>query len=171
MNEWGFLVGSYMVNIVDVVIVIIALLAAVTGVVRGFAMKFSSRAGFLIGLLIALLFARLGAKLIVDTFDLQLLWSTLIAFILLFIVGYILIMLVGSLLDRTLDALGLDWLDRLLGSMLGVVEVFVVIAFIIYLFELQKVVDVSTYLDRSIITTKFIKPLTPVGLAWIKGLV
>lgn len=171
MAEWGFSVGSYMVNIVDVVIIIIGLLAAVAGVARGFAMKFTSRAGFLIGLVVALLFARLGASLLVETFESPLLWSTLIAFILLFVLGYILIMIVGSLLDRTLEALGLDWLDRLLGSILGIVEALIMIAFIIYLFELQKVVDVSLYLDRSVITTKFIKPLTPVGLAWIKGLV
>jgi uncharacterized membrane protein required for colicin V production len=69
-----------------------------------------------------------------------------------------------------LDALGLDWLDRLLGLVLGVVEVFVVVAFLVYLLELQQVVDVSAYLDPSVLTTKLIKPLTPVGVDLVKGI-
>lgn len=170
MAEWGFSIGAYALNIVDVLILIIALLAAVTGVTQGFTMKFSSRVGFLVGFLVALLFASLGSKLIIDTFDLPLLWSTLIAFILLFIIGYVLMMLVGSLLDRTLDALHLDWLDRLLGLVLGIIEAFIMVSFIIYLLELQKVIDVSIYFERSVLTMKIIKPLTPVGLAWVKGI-
>lgn len=170
MAEWGFSVGTYAVNIVDVLILLIALLAAVTGVMRGFVMGFSSRAGFLVGFLVALLFSKLGAALILDTFDLPPLWSTLIAFILLFIVGYVLVMLVGSMLERTLEAFHLDWLDRLLGLALGVFEALIMIAFIIYLLELQKVIDLSVYLNRSVITIKVIKPFTPVGLALVKGL-
>jgi len=91
--------------------------------------------------------------------------------VILFIIGYLAMMLVGSLLGNTLDALGLDWLDRLLGLALGIVEAFLVVAFLIYLLELQSVVDLSIYIEPSIITTKLIKPLTPVGLELVKGLV
>ncbi len=170
MAEWGFALGPYVFNLVDVIIVLIAFMAAVVGTVRGFALEFSSRAGFLVGFVIALLFAQLGSNFLLERFDLPLLVATLIAFVILFIIGYILMMMVGSLLDKTLDALGLDWLDRLLGLVLGIIEVVVVVAFIIYLLELQRVVDLSAYLEPSVITTKLIKPLTPVGLNWVKGI-
>lgn len=170
MAEWGFALGPYVFNVVDVVIVSIAFMAAVVGTVRGFALEFSSRAGFLVGFVIALVFSRLGSSLVVDTFDLPILVATLIAFVVLFLIGYLLMMMVGSLLDRTLDALGLDWLDRLLGLGLGIIEVVVVVAFIIYLLELQQVIDLSAYLGPSVITTKLIKPLTPVGLGLVEGM-
>jgi membrane protein required for colicin V production len=170
MTEWGFALGPYVFNVVDVIIVVIAFMAAVVGTVRGFALEFSSRAGFLIGFVIALLFSRLVSSLLMENFDLPPLVATLIAFVILFIIGYILMMMVGSLLDKTLDALGLDWLDRLLGLVLGVVEVFVVVAFLVYLLELQQVVDVSAYLNPSVLTTKLIKPLTPVGVDLVKGI-
>jgi uncharacterized membrane protein required for colicin V production len=64
----------------------------------------------------------------------------------------------------------LDWLDRLLGMVLGVVEVVVVVAFIVYLLELQQVVNLDAYLDPSVITSRFIRPLTPKGLELVKGL-
>lgn len=170
MAEWGFALGPYVFNIVDVLIVVVAFLAAVVGAVRGFAMEFSSRAGFLVGFVVALVFARLGTSLVSETFDLPILWSTLIAFIVFFIIGYVLMMMVGSLLDRTLDAMRLDWLDRLLGMALGVVEVVVVVAFIVYLLEMQNVVNLDAYLDPSVITSRFIRPLTPKGLELVKGL-
>lgn len=170
MADWGVSLGPYVFNVVDVIIVSIAFLSAVVGAVRGFAMEFSSRAGFLVGFVVALVFARLGAALVVDTFGLPFLWATLIAFIVFFIIGYLLMMAVGSMLDKTLDTMGLDWLDRLLGLFLGVVEVFVVVAFIIYLLDLQKVIDLSAYLDPSVLTTKLLRPLTPKGIEIVKGL-
>ncbi|MDD3941674.1 MAG: CvpA family protein [Sphaerochaetaceae bacterium] len=170
MAAWGLSLGPYVFNIVDVAIVAIAFFAAVAGAVRGFALEFSSRAGFLVGFVIALVFSRLGANLVLDTFSLPLFWSTLIAFIVFFIIGYLLVMAVGSLLDRTLDAMGLEWLDRLLGLVLGVIEVFVVVAFIIYLLDLQKVIDLSAYMNPSVITTRLLRPLTPKGIELVKGL-
>jgi membrane protein required for colicin V production len=170
MSEWGLALGPYVFNLVDVVIVVIAFLAAVVGSIRGFALEFSSRAGFLVGFVVALMFSRLGSSLLEDTFELPLLATTLIAFVILFLIGYLLMMMVGSLLDRTLDALGLEWLDRLLGLFLGVVEVVVVVAFLIYLLEIQAVVDLSAYLDPSVITNRVIKPLTPVGMDLVKGM-
>ncbi len=170
MAAWGLSLGPYVFNIVDVAIVAIAFFAAVAGAVRGFALEFSSRAGFLVGFVIALVFSHLGANLVLDTFSLPLFWSTLIAFIVFFIIGYLLVMAVGSLLDRTLDAMGLEWLDRLLGLVLGVIEVFVVVAFIIYLLDLQKVIDLSAYMNPSVITTRLLRPLTPKGIELVKGL-
>lgn len=170
MAAWGLSLGPYVFNIVDVAIVAIAFFAAVAGAVRGFALEFSSRAGFLVGFVIALVFSRLGANLVLDTFSLPLFWSTLITFIVFFIIGYLLVMAVGSLLDRTLDAMGLEWLDRLLGLVLGVIEVFVVVAFIIYLLDLQKVIDLSAYMNPSVITTRLLRPLTPKGIELVKGL-
>jgi membrane protein required for colicin V production len=171
MADWSFALGPYVFNIVDLIILLLAFMSAVVGAVRGFAMEFSARAGFLVGFVVALLFTRLASAVIIDTFDLPLMISTLIAFVILFIIGYLAMMLVGSLLGNTLDALGLDWLDRLLGLALGIVEAFLVVAFLIYLLELQSVVDLSIYIEPSIITTKLIKPLTPVGLELVKGLV
>lgn len=170
MASWGFALGPFVFNVVDVAIVAIAFFAAVAGAVRGFAMEFSSRAGFLIGFVVGLVFARLGAALVYDTFGLPMLWSTLISFIVFFIVGYLLMMMVGSMVDKTLEAMKLDWLDRLLGLLLGVVEVFVVVAFIVYLLDLQKVIDLSAYLNPSVITSRLIRPLTPKGIELVKGL-
>lgn len=170
MADWSISLGSLVLNGVDVIIIVLAIIGAVAGAARGFAREFSARAGFLIGFLVALLFSKVSAPLLVDTFSLPVFWATFIAFIVLFVIGYLLVMFIGSLLDRALDALHLDWLNRLLGFLLGVVEMLILVAFIIYLLELQQVIDVSVYLDPSTITTKVLRPLIPKGVEMVKEL-
>jgi membrane protein required for colicin V production len=170
MVDWGFTIGAYVFNIVDVAIVVLAFMGAVVGSVRGFAMEFSARAGFLVGIVIALVFAKLGAGLVMDNLGLPVLWSTLIAFVVLFIIGYLIMMMLGTLLDKTLDALMLDWLDRLLGFFLGIAEVLVVVAFLIYMLQLQNVVDLSAYFTKSVIFENILKPIAPKGLELMKDL-
>jgi membrane protein required for colicin V production len=170
MAEWGLTIGSYVFNIVDVAIVVLAFMGAVMGSVKGFAMEFSARAGFLVGIAIALVFAKLGSDIVMENLGLPLLWSTLIAFVVLFIIGYLVMMLLGTLLDKTLDALMLDWLDRLLGFFLGIAEVLVVVAFLIYMLQIQNVVDLSQYFTKSVIFENILKPIAPKGLEFMKGL-
>lgn len=170
MAEWSLALGPYVFNIVDVLIVVLAFMGAVVGTVKGFAVEFSVRAGFLVGLIVALIFTKPGTNVIVDTFDPPIFWATLIAFIILFIIGYLVMMMVGSLLGRTLDALKLNWLDRLLGLLLGIVEVLVLVALFVYLLELQHTVDLSAYFDFSVINNEVFKPLTPKGVELVKEL-
>jgi membrane protein required for colicin V production len=170
MANWQFTVAHFVFNIVDIVILALAFLAAVVGATKGFAREFSARAGFLVGLFVALQFTTLATSLVVNTFDLPLLWSTLIAFIILFAIGYIVIMIIGSLLEKTLHALKLAWLDHLLGLALGVVELLAVVALIVYLLELQNVINLGSYFDNSLFVQMLIKPLTAKGLDLIKGL-
>jgi len=170
MVDWGFSIGSYVFNIVDIAILALAFMGAVVGSVRGFAMEFSARAGFLVGIVIAVVFAKLGAGLVMDNLGLPVLWSTMIAFVVLFIIGYLVMMMLGTLLDKTLDALMLDWLDRLLGFFLGIAEVLVVVAFLIYMLQLQSVVDLSAYFTKSVIFENILKPIAPKSLELMKGL-
>ena len=171
MAEWGFQLGSYWFNAIDVIIVVIALLGAITGVIRGFSIEFSSRAGFLIGFAIALIFSNIISHLFTNTFNLPVFWSTFIAYIVLFIVGYLFTMAIGNMLDRALDALGLNWLDRLLGFFLGIVEVLVVISAIVYLLELQSVINVRPYLDPSFFAEKILRPLAKIGSSFVKEII
>ncbi|MGI6466383.1 MAG: CvpA family protein [Sphaerochaetaceae bacterium] len=169
MESWFLAIGPYNFNIVDLIIIGIAFLAAVVGSVRGFAREFSSRAGFLIGIIIALYFAKNVQTLIIKNFDLPLIWSTLIAFLVLFAAGYLIIMIIGNLLEKTLDALGLKWLDRFLGLVLGVVELLIVVGLVVYLLNLQSVVNLRPYLDNSVIVKHLVNPLTTKSTTLIKG--
>ncbi|MGI6481407.1 MAG: CvpA family protein [Sphaerochaetaceae bacterium] len=170
MAEWSFSIGAWSFNLVDIIIVVIVLVTTITATVRGFAQTLSKRLGFLIGLVVALFYAHLLANLLVETFELPLLWSTLIAFAVIFIVVYLLIIAFGKLLSKALEAVRLNFLNRILGAALGIVEAFVIVAVIVYLLNLQKVINVEPYFAHSFLITRVVAPLTPIGVGWVKGL-
>jgi membrane protein required for colicin V production len=170
MAEWSFSIGAASFNLVDIIIVVILLVTTIMATVRGFALTFSKRLSFFVGLGLALLFASRLATVLIDTFEIPLLWATLIAFVAIFIVVYLVIMLFGRLLSKALEAIHLSFLDKILGAALGVVEAFVIVATIVYLIGLQNVINVDPYLSGSFFVTKVVAPLTPIGMGWVKGL-
>ncbi|MFA5513401.1 MAG: CvpA family protein [Sphaerochaetaceae bacterium] len=170
MAGWHLAVGPFSLNIVDVVVLAIAVLAAVVGSVKGFAREFSSRVGLLVGAIIALYFSNLGTPIILNTFDISLFWATVIAFVAFFVGGFVVVMVIGFLLEKTLTALKLGWLDKILGFVLGIVEFGVVLALLLFLAKNQKVVNVDDYVNKSIILTKVIGPLSEKTITFAKGL-
>jgi membrane protein required for colicin V production len=169
MAEWMLNLGPLTLNAVDLIIVGIAVLAAIVGAAKGFAAEFGSRLGFIVGIILAIVFAELGAQLLEQTFALGLLWSTLIAYVVLFIVGYILMMIVGSLLGKALKTLKALWLDHLLGFFLGAAEALIIIGLLIMLLRMQTVGDVAPFVDKSLIAN-FITPIINKGVDLGKGL-
>ncbi|MFA5468777.1 MAG: CvpA family protein [Sphaerochaetaceae bacterium] len=170
MAEWSFSIGSLTFNLVDIIIFVIILINLIAASIRGFAITFSKRLSFFIGLLVAVAFAAPLATLIANTLDWPLLWSTLLAVVVIFAVAYILVVSFGNLLASALETLHLSFLDHILGAALGVGEALVVVAVIIYLLNLQKFFDLSDYFNSSLLITRVIGPLMPHGESFIKGL-
>jgi len=168
MSNWTLDLFGYAFNALDVAIVALCFMGAVSAASRGFAMEFSSRSGLLIGAVVALMFSRSGAEFIAERFGLPPLWSTLISFVVFFVVGYLIMLALGAILDKTLDVLMLDWMDGLLGFALGIVEVLLVVSFLIYAAQSQGFYDVSAYVNPSVIYTQLLRPIAPRGIEIFK---
>jgi membrane protein required for colicin V production len=168
MASWHFVVGQWSFNIVDIVILAITVLVAVVASIKGFAREFSSRVGILAGAIIALYFSNIGVNKILETFEISLLWATVISFVVFFVGGFIVVMILGYLLEKTLTALKLGWLDKILGFLLGIVEFGVVLAILLFLAKGQEVVNVDNYVDNSLILTKIISPVSEYTIAFVK---
>ncbi|MDC7246221.1 MAG: CvpA family protein [Sphaerochaetaceae bacterium] len=151
----------YQFTAVDIIITVLLFMGAVLGAVKGFAREAATRFGFIIAILIAMLFTLSAGSLIGETFTLPPLWSAFIAFMVLFIIAYTVMLLLGGLLEKTLETIKLGWLDSLLGLVLGVVEMFIAVVFVIYLFDMQPVIDISKYLDTSELYRRIIVPIVP----------
>ncbi len=164
-------IGGYVFGVADAAIVLLSFMGAVNGFGRGFAMGFSVRAGFLVGIAAALVFARSGAAVAMEIFGLPLVWATFVAYMALFVAGYISMMMLGGLLEGTLEALMLDWLDGLLGALLGVAEMLLVVAFAAYVLQLQSFVDLSDLLSASVIYSEILRPVAPLGIEIVREVV
>lgn len=169
MVDWGINIGSLFLNVVDVIIIVLAVMGAIAGAVRGFSIQFSSRAGFLVGIALALLFAKRVTNLVLKTFNLELLPSTVIAYATLFIVGFLITMAFGSLLNKVLTALHLGWLDHLLGFVWGAIEIAIIVSVLLFVLDLQEVLSLDLYFEHSYIVKHYLRPGIDIATQIIKG--
>jgi membrane protein required for colicin V production len=161
MGEWSLAIGVFHFTVVDIIIFALLFMGAVLGAVKGFAREASTRFGFIIAILVAMLFTQSGSSLISSTFSLPPLWSSLITFLLLFIIAYSLMLLLGTVLEKTLETIKLGWLDSILGLLLGIIEMFIAITFVIYVFQMQPIIDISKFMNSSELYQRVINPLVP----------
>lgn len=164
--DWGITLGSVYFNSIDIIVFCLAIIGGIAGTITGFADAFAHRAGFIVGFFLALIFTKILAELLFVSFGLAMFFSSLISFVLLFLAGYILMRVVGNLLDTALNVTGLRAVNSLLGFFWGVLEVLVLAAFILYLLELQTAFDLSSVLDRSEFVRILVRPLVPETVNW-----
>ena len=79
----------------------------------------------------------------------------------------ILVRTVGGLLETALTATGLKQVNALLGFLWGVVELAIACAVILYVLELQRAFDLSSFMDKSQFVMHVVRPLVPGSFAWI----
>ncbi len=164
--DWGITIGSVYFNSVDIIVFSLAIIGGIAGTIAGFADSFAHRAGFIVGFFLALMFTKMLAELLLDSFGLAMFFSSLISFVLLFLAGYILMRVIGNLLDTALNVTGLRAVNGLLGFIWGVIEVLVFAAFILYILELQTAFDLSSVLDKSEFVLRLVRPLVPETVSW-----
>ena len=134
----------------DVVFGLIILAMAVRCALKGFVDEFMTVAAVLGGIIGGLLLSGVVADFLekyVGPFYL----SSLIGFLLVFIVFYLAMKLFENALHRLVDRINLENLDRALGLFLGLVEGAVIVLFIIFVMAVQPIADTSALLEESFI--------------------
>ena len=165
--QWGVTIASIYFNSVDIIVFGLAIVAGIVGTLTGFAKAFSHRSGYIVGFFSALMFTKIVAELLTQSFNLGPFVASLVAWIVLFLVGYILMRIVGGLLETALTATGLRQVNALLGFLWGVLELAIACAVILYVLELQRAFDLSPFMDQSQFVIHVVRPLVPGSFAWI----
>ncbi|MGM0431811.1 MAG: CvpA family protein [Spirochaetota bacterium] len=154
-------------SVIDIISLVILIVAAIRITFKGFVTEFMSKAGLLVGLLAALMFTNMVAPFFEERLQIGA-WSNVVAFIVLFVVGYLLMRLLSSAIKGVLEALHLNVLDNMLGFVLGVLEGAIVISFIVFLLRLQTFMDVGPLLESSWVV-ELLEPIAPHGIELVKG--
>ena len=109
-------------NWVDIVVALILLFFFVIGARKGFIREITGLLGIIVAFLLGITGAPIWSTIMVDRLKFPSSVATLVAFVLIFILVFILIRVLGSLLFRLVRATPLDALDRLGGSVIGLVK-------------------------------------------------
>ncbi len=167
--SWGITLGGNFFNALDIILFLILMIGGIGGALVGFIESFSRSAGYVLGTIGGLMFTVPVAGLFMETFGLSVLPASLLAFVVLFMVAFILVRIAASILQRVVDlSAGLEAIDRLLGFFWGVLTSFLIIALICYAMRSQKLLNVAPLFDASQFITRVIDPYLPAAIRAVK---
>lgn len=122
-------------NYIDLVLGILLIIAAIQGFRKGFIVEAASLAALILGIWGAIKFSDWTAGFISKTFNYHSEFLSTIAFLLTFIGIVVLIHILGKILDNTVKAVALGFLNRLAGIIFGVLKTAVILSILLLLFD------------------------------------
>lgn len=157
-----------MFNGLDVFLILIALVFILLDTLKGFVSSFFNKASFVLALLFAFLFFQMGTRFYGQFIAITFI-ASLLGFISIFAIVFVIVKIFQSLTKTIFFSNPvMKSLDRSLGFLFGIVEAFVLIFFILFLFHTQKLFPVDTLLGNSFFYT-LLQPLMGFRPVLIKG--
>ena len=139
-----------MVAVADVVCAAILLVAGLRAGIRGFVAETFSLGAIAAGLAVAIVGHPLAA-LQLETWWEAAWWQRPVAFVVLFVAGYLLIKLPEAIFQRACAALRLKGLDHILGFGVGVAEGLIVVYGFLVLVQVQTAIDTGPWFADSLV--------------------
>ena len=132
--------GDFTIVPIDIFFTVIILFMTIKAIVRGFVTEIMSIAAIGLGIILGVLFSGLLGEFIGSKFG-QSNWNQVIAFLIIFLVSYIVIKIFENGLNSLIDKIHLDKLDRSLGLFFGIIEGVVLVIIIVFIIEVQPIFD------------------------------
>lgn len=150
----------------DVIGLLVLLAAGVRCAFRGFVAEFLSALALITGLAAAVIFTAALSPVLVPYLG-ETMWTPIVAFLIIFLIAYVLIKILESTLHRVIERVELEKLDQALGFFLGLIEGFLFLAILVFVLQLQTVVDVKPFLEESFLAG-ILQKIIPVGARFLE---
>lgn len=151
----------------DIVSIIILLILAIRVTFRGFVAEIMSVASVLVGLIIAVIFTH-PVSILLQEYIGESFWNTVIAFLGLFLISYLIIKIFENSLNSLIEKVQLEKLDQSLGFFLGLVEGFLFIVILVFVLRAQPLFEVDKLLENSF-SASVADKIIPIGTKIIEG--
>lgn len=135
---------------IDVVCGVLLLAAGIRVAVRGFVAEVFSVGAVVAGLAAAFLGHALAVRQLAQWWG-EGWWNAVVAALVLFVAGYLLVKLVEALFESVFSSMRLKGLDRILGLAMGVAEGLIVVYLLLFLLHVQTVVDTEGWFTGSLV--------------------
>jgi len=149
----------------DFIFIIVILLALVRGALRGFVTEMLSMAAIIVGIVAAVLFSPSLTPIVASLLG-ESIWNQVAAFLFLFVVSYLLIKILESLIHSGVERLHLNKLDRVLGFLLGALEGLLVVCVVLFILRIQPFFETAPLLSQSFFAKLFLPFLVPAA-GWL----
>jgi len=154
----------YIMNWIDLVIVVILILAMVTGFTNGLIREVASLAALILGIWGAIKFSSYTAAKLYDYFDMSGHYVGIISFLVTFGIIVVIIHFVGIIADKIVDAAALGFFNRLLGIVFGLFKTVLIMS---VFFVILNAIDVrKPFLPKETIERSiFFNPISDIAPA------
>ncbi len=132
----------------DIVSLIILLILAIRVTFRGFVAEIMSMASVLVGIIIAVIFTH-TVSIFLQGYIGESFWNTVIAFLGLFLISYLIIKIFENSLNSLIEKIQLEKLDQSLGFFLGLVEGFLFVVILVFVLRTQPFFEIDKLLENS----------------------
>jgi membrane protein required for colicin V production len=142
----------------------IVVIMAVRCFSRGFVRELLSVAAYVVGLFAGLMFSNSLIDLSAEKLGIAGLPPTMLyvlAFIVCFVLGFLVMKLIARLLHEGLEAAKLDVIDKILGLILGIGEGLIVVSLVLLILDIQEFFDVEKLLSGSLFATTILPIIGP----------
>jgi len=133
---------------IDVVFGIIIFICAIVALVKGFVDEIFGKAAWVAGIICSLIFFR-DVSVYYSSKIQSAILCNILGFVTVFVIVFLIIKLAGLLVGKLFELSILKSLDKSLGFLFGLLEGFTAVFFIIFLMNLQTVVDIGGLFQNS----------------------
>jgi membrane protein required for colicin V production len=112
----------------------------IKAIVRGFVTEILGLAAIGLGILLGILFSATLGEFISNNFG-ESNWNQVIAFLIIFIVSYVVIKIFENGLNALIEKIHLEKLDKSLGLFFGIIEGVALVMIIVFVIEVQPLID------------------------------
>ena len=151
----------------DIVSLIIMLILAIRVTFRGFIAEIMAMASVLVGIIMAVVFTH-PVSVLLKGYIGESFWNTVIAFLGLFLVSYLIIKIFESSLNSLIEKVQLEKLDQSLGFFLGLVEGFLFVVILVFVLRAQPLFEIDNLFENSF-SASIADKIIPIGTKIIEG--
>jgi uncharacterized membrane protein required for colicin V production len=155
----------------DYVLFIIFMIGGIWGAIKGFLEELSTKFGYVLGFILALMFTHLLSPVFIEHLGFPLWFASFLAYFSIFVVGYLLMKVFGSILGNIVDTANLSVVDNLLGFFLGLAEAFLLFAAFEYILGFQNLFNLKPLFDASFFSSRLIQPFAEFFVSTIKNVI
>jgi membrane protein required for colicin V production len=136
-------------NFYDVLIFGFLALFIINGFRKGFIISLATLAALILGIYLAVHFSNLIQDILQKNFHPSQTWLPILSFILTFLVVVILVLIVAKLAEKVMDVVGMGFINKLAGALLGLVKGVIFASIILYIiFSIDKKMNWITGEER-----------------------
>ncbi len=155
----------------DYILFVVLMVGGIWGAIKGFLDELTSKTGLVMGFILALMFTHSFSVVFSERLGFPNWFAAFSAYFIIFVAGYLLMRLIGSVLSSIVETANITVIDNILGFFLGLIEAFLVISAVEFILGYQNLFNLQPIFEESLFSSKLFLPFAQKAVSLIKSVI